>query len=55
METADREARDINRVLQFEEKVAELSPEDIQEAANEFLTEDYLLGILMPEAAVTEE
>lgn len=55
METADREGRDINEILKYEEKVAALTEEDIQEVANEYLTDDYLLGILMPEEAVTAE
>lgn len=55
IEAADRENREIAEILKFEEKVAQLSEEDIQEVAKEFLTEDYLLGILMPEEAASVE
>ena len=46
---ADRENRDINEILEYEEKVAALTAEDVQEVANTYLNENYLLGILMPE------
>ena len=51
LETAERENRDIAEILEFEEKLKALSSKDIQEVAQEYLNEDYLLGILMPEVA----
>lgn len=55
LERAERENTDVNDILKFEEKVANLTAEDIEEVAEEYLNEDYLLGILMPEVAATEQ
>ncbi len=55
LETAERENRDIAEILEFEEKLKALSSKDIQEVAQEYLNEDYLLGILMPEVAENEQ
>ena len=43
------EDREINEVLEYEEKIAALTKEEIKEVANKYLNENYLLGILMPE------
>lgn len=50
LETADVEGRNIQEITQFEEKVNSLTAEQIQDAAEKYLTDDYLLGILMPES-----
>ncbi len=47
---ADQEEKDILAVLDYEKKIQELTSEDLQKVALEFLDEDYFLGILMPEA-----
>ncbi|MGB7842469.1 MAG: insulinase family protein, partial [Salinimicrobium sp.] len=49
MEMADVEDYDINEITKFEEKLNSLSADKIQDVAEKYLTEDYLLGILMPE------
>lgn len=46
---ADREDKDINALLKYDEKVKALTAKDVQAVANTFLGEKYLLGILMPE------
>jgi zinc protease len=54
LEAAHIEGRDINEILNYEEKVAALSKEEIMEVANKYLNENYLLGILMPEQSDSE-
>ena len=54
LESAQREDRDVNEILEYEEKVAALSAEEIQEVAKEYLNDDYLLGVLMPETAAAK-
>lgn len=49
LSAAEREEKDINEMLQFEEKVAALTVKDLKDVANTFLNDKYLLGILMPE------
>jgi len=46
---ADQEDKNINALLTFEEKLADLKSEDLQEVAKKYLDENYFLGILMPE------
>ena len=55
LESAEREDRDVNEILEYEQKVATLSAEDIQEVAKEYLNDDYLLGILMPETVAAKD
>jgi zinc protease len=49
LSTADRENKDINTMLNFEEKVKALNANDVKAVANTYLGEKYLLGILMPQ------
>ena len=49
MESADVEGYDINEITKFEQKLNSLSADKIQDVAEKYLNEDYLLGILMPE------
>lgn len=46
---ADQEDKDINELLNYDEKLSQLKPEDLQEVAKKYLDENYFLGILMPE------
>ncbi|CAN5210620.1 insulinase family protein [soil metagenome] len=48
-QAADRDGSPLEDILKYEYKVASLSIAQIQEAANKYLDENYLLGILMPE------
>ncbi len=49
LETAAMEKTNPEKVLKIEKAVAELTKTDIQNAAKEYLDENYLLGILLPE------
>jgi len=46
---SDQEDKNVLAVLDYEKKLQELTSEDLQKAAKEFLDENYFLGILMPE------
>jgi len=46
---ADQEGKDVNALLTFEEKLADLKAEDLQDIAKMYLDENYFLGILMPD------
>jgi zinc protease len=50
LETAAMEKTNAEKVLKTEKAVEELTKMDIQNAAKEYLDENYLLGILLPEA-----
>lgn len=47
--SADKEDKDINAVLKFEESLNKLDKADLQEVAKKYLDEKYFLAILMPE------
>ncbi|MCH7524508.1 MAG: hypothetical protein IIC74_05740, partial [Bacteroidetes bacterium] len=46
---AQQESSDVNDILKTEKAVNGLTVKDIQNVANEFLDENYFLGILLPE------
>ncbi|MCK5400860.1 MAG: insulinase family protein [Flavobacteriaceae bacterium] len=47
--TSDKESSDVNEILNAESSINALTKKDIQNVANEFLDENYFLGILLPE------
>lgn len=49
LKTADFQDRDATKIFDFENQVNKLSKTDIQNAANKFLTQGYILGIHNPE------
>ncbi|WP_300437123.1 insulinase family protein [Christiangramia sp.] len=52
LEKAERENNDLSKMNDYNEMVDELEADEIQKIAKKYLTENYLLGVLMPE---TEE
>ena len=46
---ADQQDRDLGSMMQLEAKLDKLTAADIQEVAQQYLDENYFLGILMPE------
>ena len=52
MEKADRENYDLSEINEFNDMVDDLEADDLQKMADKYLTDNYLLGVLMPE---TEE
>lgn len=52
LEKAERENYDLSKMNDYNEMVDELEADEIQKIAKKYLTENYLLGVLMPE---TEE
>ena len=48
-QAVDRDGTPLENILQYEDKVAALTLAQIKDAANKYLDENYLLGILMPE------
>jgi len=46
---AQQESSDVTDILETEKAVNGLTVKDIQNVANEFLDENYFLGILLPE------
>lgn len=49
MVKADQEKRNLMGMMQLEAKLDNLKPKDIQKVAQQYLDENYFLGILMPE------
>ena len=49
MERAEVEGRDITKIEEYNEMVENLEADDLQEMAKKYLTDNYLLGVLMPE------
>jgi zinc protease len=47
--TASQENKNPENILDYESRVNNLKPEDLQEIAKKYLDENYFLGILMPE------
>ena len=46
---ADQEERNQESMVQLESKLDQLTAEKVQDVAQEYLDENYFLGILMPE------
>ena len=49
LQNSDQQDRDINKLVNFEDKIKALTAKSIQDVANKYLDENYFLGILMPE------
>lgn len=55
LENSEREGYKPEKILEFEDKVEDLGADDIEEMAQKYLDENYLLGVLMPENMKTTE
>ena len=54
LEQAERENYDHSRINEFNDMVEDLEADDLQKMAEKYLDENYLLGVLMPEAEKME-
>ena len=55
LESAVVNGNDFEKITEFDDKLDDLEGDDIQKMAEKYLTDNYLVGILMPESEESEE